>query len=82
MSETGPDDLIRLANQQMPFGKFKGRCLVDVPEEYLLWFSKRGFPAGKLGELMGLMLEIRVNGLEHLVRPLKHQGNRFEDRGA
>jgi uncharacterized protein (DUF3820 family) len=67
-------DLIRLANQQMPFGRFKGQCLVDLPEEYLLWFSKQGFPNGKLGELMELMLEIRVNGLEHVIRPLKKAG--------
>ena len=64
-------DLVKIANQQMPFGRFKGRALIDLPEEYLLWFVDRGFPAGKLGELMQLTLEIKINGLEKLIYPLK-----------
>ncbi len=63
--------LIKLANQSMPFGKYQGRVLIDLPEEYLLWFAKQGFPRGELGLLMQLALEIRVEGLETLVRPLK-----------
>jgi uncharacterized protein (DUF3820 family) len=65
------EDLIRIANQPMPFGKYKGRVLVDLPEEYLLWFTKRGFPDGQLGELMKLTLEIKINGLESLMEPLR-----------
>ena len=64
-------DLIRIANYQMPFGRFKGTALIELPEEYLLWFVDRGFPAGKLGELMQVTLEIKINGLEKLVYPLR-----------
>ena len=64
-------DLVKIANQQMPFGKYGGRRLIDLPEEYLLWFAEKGFPKGKLGELMGITLEIKINGLEHLIDPLK-----------
>ena len=64
-------DLVRIGNQTMPFGRFKGRALIDLPEEYLLWFVDRGFPAGQLGELMQLTLEIKINGLEKLIYPLK-----------
>lgn len=63
-------DLLKLANQTMPFGKFKGTALIRLPEEYLLWFVDRGFPSGKLGELMQLTLEIKINGLEKMIYPL------------
>lgn len=66
-------DLVKIANTQMPFGRFKGRNLIDLPEEYLLWFVDRGFPNGKLGELMQLTLEIKINGLESLIQPLKNE---------
>lgn len=66
-------DLIQLANMPMPFGKYKGKVLIDLPEEYLLWFAKEGFPDGKLGELLQLALEIRKGGLEKLIKPLKGQ---------
>lgn len=66
------EQLIEIANTVMPFGKYKGRMLIDLPEEYLLWFSRKGeFPAGHLGELMALTLLIKVEGLDNLVRPLK-----------
>jgi hypothetical protein len=64
-------DLLALANEYMPFGKYQGRILIDVPEEYLLWFAKKGFPQGKLGQLLALALEIKINGLEGLIEPLK-----------
>jgi uncharacterized protein len=67
------EDLIKLANMQMPFGKYKGKVLIDLPEEYLLWFDKEGFPEGKLGELLQLALEIRKGGLERLIKPLRGQ---------
>ena len=64
-------DLVKLATQTMPFGKYQGRLLIDLPEPYLLWFADKGFPQGRLGELMQLALEIKINGLEHLIEPLK-----------
>jgi len=64
--------LVEIANTVMPFGKYKGRVLIDVPEEYLLWFARKDeFPAGKLGDLMQLTLVIKSEGLEGLVKPLK-----------
>lgn len=65
------DDLTELANARMPFGKYKDRFLIDLPDTYLVWFSRQGFPEGKLGRLLASALEIKVNGLESLVRPLR-----------
>ena len=65
------EDLISIAKTPMPFGKYKGRLLIDLPEPYLLWFANKGFPEGKLGQLMALTLEIKVNGLTDLIVPLK-----------
>lgn len=66
------EQLIEIANTEMPFGKYKGRCLIDVPEEYLLWFARKDeFPAGRLGELMAITLLIKTEGLTQLVQPLK-----------
>ena len=66
--------LVEIANTAMPFGKYKGRAIIDLPEEYLLWFARKNeFPAGKLGELMELTLAIKIEGLEGLVKPLKRQ---------
>ncbi|MBK4715536.1 MULTISPECIES: DUF3820 family protein [Tenebrionibacter/Tenebrionicola group] len=66
------EQLVEIANSIMPFGKYQGRALIDLPEEYLLWFSRKGeFPKGKLGELMALTLLIKTEGLEQLVKPLK-----------
>jgi uncharacterized protein (DUF3820 family) len=64
-------DLVSLANMPMPFGKYNGRVIIDLPEEYLLWFAGKGFPAGKLGLLMGLALEIKTNGMEKIIDPLR-----------
>ena len=65
------EDLLKLANMPMPFGKHKGKVLIDLPEEYLLWFAKKGFPEGNLGRLLQLALEIRINGMEKVLQPLK-----------
>lgn len=62
--------LIELANYKMPYGKYKGRYLVDLPEPYLVWFRQKGFPDGKLGRLLQEMHEIKINELEGLIRPL------------
>ncbi|AJI95878.1 DUF3820 family protein [Yersinia ruckeri] len=66
------ESLIEIANTRMPFGKYQGRRLIDLPEEYLLWFARKGeFPPGKLGMLMALTMTIKMEGLEGLVKPLK-----------
>ncbi|MGZ3864708.1 MAG: DUF3820 family protein [Bacteroidia bacterium] len=66
-----PEFLLQLVKMQMPFGKYKGRLLCDLPVHYLEWFGRKGFPEGKLGALLQTMLEIKSNGLEHLLVPLK-----------
>ncbi|MCQ3829346.1 DUF3820 family protein [Microbulbifer elongatus] len=66
-------DLVDIARTEMPFGKYAGRVLIDLPEEYLLWFARKAFPEGRLGHLMALTLEIKIEGLEGLVKPLKKQ---------
>ena len=63
--------LLELVRAQMPFGKYKGRRVVELPEDYLLWFKQKGFPKGKLGEQLALAFEIRSNGLEYLLKPLR-----------
>ena len=70
MEKSQNQQLVELANMKMPFGKFQGRYLVDLPEHYVVWYHSKGFPAGKLGEQLAIIYEIKVNGLEHLLRPL------------
>lgn len=64
-------DLTQLIEVKMPFGKYKGTPIYALPEAYLLWFHRKGFPKGKIGTLLALMYEIRLNGLEYLLKPLK-----------
>ena len=63
--------LLQLVKMEMPFGKYKGTLLCDIPVFYLEWFQRKGFPQGKLGMLLQTMYEIRLNGLEGLLEPLK-----------
>lgn len=65
------NELEKLATTRMPFGKYQGVVLIDLPETYVVWFHTKGLPEGQLGQLLGLLYEIKLNGLEHLVRPLK-----------
>lgn len=65
------DDLKKLVTTEMPFGKYKGRLIADLPGHYLNWFAKEGFPKGDLGRLLALMQEIDHNGLKPLLDPLK-----------
>ncbi|GAA4452817.1 DUF3820 family protein [Rurimicrobium arvi] len=63
-------DLVRM---RMPYGKYKDRILCDLPVSYLEWFARKGFPAGKLGTLLQTLYEIKLNGLEYLLQPLKQK---------
>ncbi len=63
--------LVKLANTKMPYGKYKGTYLINLPEHYIVWYYNKGFPKSKLGEMMYLSYEIQLNGLEYLVRKLK-----------
>ncbi|MBB6499574.1 DUF3820 family protein [Pedobacter cryoconitis] len=68
-----PQILNELVTFKMPFGKYKDKKICDLPESYLIWFNNQGLPPGKLGELIGTMYEIRLNGLEYLLKPLKNK---------
>ncbi|MBD1420796.1 DUF3820 family protein [Sphingobacterium chuzhouense] len=65
-----PEILIELANTKMPFGKYQGWLLCNLPEPYLNWFHQKGFPKGKLGMQLATLYEIKLNGLEYLLKPL------------
>lgn len=64
------EDLLDAINQTMPFGKYKGRKLLELPEPYLVWFHGQGFPDSKLGRQLALMHEVKVNGLEGMLEQL------------
>jgi uncharacterized protein len=63
--------LSKLARTRMPFGRYAGRLLVDLPEPYVVWFRQKGLPDGELGTMLALMYEIKANGLEYLFDPLR-----------
>ncbi|MFG6138034.1 MULTISPECIES: DUF3820 family protein [Halomonas] len=69
-----PEDLQRLVTQRMPFGKYEGTLIADLPGPYLAWFAREGFPAGQIGQLLQLMHEIDHNGLGELLEPLRQRG--------
>ncbi|MBC7865461.1 MAG: DUF3820 family protein [Bacteroidia bacterium] len=66
-----PQILMQLVTTKMPFGKYKGTLLCDIPVFYLEWFNRKGFPKGSLGMLLSTIYEIKLNGLEELIAPLK-----------
>jgi len=63
-----------LVTRKMPYGKYKGRLIADLPGHYLGWFAREGFPAGELGRLIALMYELDHNALRHLLDPLREDG--------
>jgi uncharacterized protein (DUF3820 family) len=66
-----PEDLVLLVTRTMPFGKYKGRIIADLPGDYLRWFAREGVPKGEIGQLLVLMNEIDHNGLSDLLKPLR-----------
>jgi len=72
-TEALSEEVLAAARMEMPFGRFKGTRLIDLPEPYVVWFKGEGFPAGKLGRQLALIYEIKANGLEKLIRPLLAQ---------
>jgi len=65
------DDLLLLVTRAMPYGKYQGRLIADLPGDYLNWFARTGFPKGEIGRLLALMHEIDHNGLSDLLKPLR-----------
>ena len=63
-------ELIELANTSMPYGKYQGKLLIELPENYIVWYKSKGFPQGKLGSQLAQIYEIKLNGLEKLIYPL------------
>jgi len=68
-----PEDLQKLVTFTMPYGKYKGRLIADLPGNYLNWFAREGFPRGEIGRLLALMQEIDHNGLSDLLTPLRER---------
>ncbi|WP_111706582.1 DUF3820 family protein [Lutibacter citreus] len=71
MENNQQHELEKLANTKMPYGKYKGTFLIELPEHYIVWYNNKGFPKGKLGDMLRLVYEIQLNGLEDLVRKLR-----------
>ncbi|WP_374518477.1 DUF3820 family protein [Undibacterium squillarum] len=74
-SQQRQHDLLRLTSMRMPYGKYKGRVLADLPGHYLGWFAREGFPTGELGRLLALMYEIDHNDLRGLLLPVRQSGD-------
>jgi len=68
-----PQMLVDLVSMRMPFGKYKNRVLCDLPEPYLVWFHRKGFPPGNIGVLLSALYEIKLNGLEYLLKPIRNK---------
>ena len=65
--------LIDLAKMRMPFGKYKGTFLIDLPEHYVVWYHNKGFPNGKIGQMLALVYELQLNGLEEMIRDIRRR---------
>jgi len=68
--DQNPEDLLKLVHNKMPYGRYAGMPLIHLPEPYVVWYYGKGLPHGELGRLLGLLYEIKVNGLEYLFKPL------------
>jgi len=73
MLQPDKDFLIKLAHTKMPYGKYEGRYLIDLPEYYIIWYHNKGFPKGKLGDMLTQVYELKLNGLEYLIRDIKER---------
>jgi uncharacterized protein (DUF3820 family) len=73
--QTNPAHLLDLARARMPYGKYQGWRLIDLPERYVVWLAGQGFPPGKLGRQLQEVHEVKVNGLEYLFEPLRGVGS-------
>ena len=73
MLQPNKDFLIKLAHTKMPYGKYEGRYLIDLPEYYIVWCHNKGFPKGKLGDMLTQVYELKLNGLEYLIRDIKER---------
>ncbi len=73
------EDLMQLVTLKMPYGKYQGRLIADLPGHYLHWFAREGFPSGELGRLLHLMREIDHNGLSSLLTPLRTEASKYHD---
>ena len=71
LNGVSPQDLLLLLSREMPFGKYQGRLIADLPGYYLNWFARTGFPPGEIGRLLALMHEIDHNGLKEILQPLR-----------
>lgn len=71
--ENDQKQLIKLAHTKMPFGKYEGWHLIDLPEYYVVWYNNKGFSKGELGQQLQLVYELKLNGLEDLIRNIKKQ---------
>ena len=67
--------LIELVTTRMPFGKYQGRTLCDLPKPYLAWFQRKGFPPGHIGQLLSVLYEIKLNGLEYLLQTIRNNNS-------
>lgn len=76
LSPLNPNLLTELTTVKMPFGRYKDRCLCDLPESYVIWFHRKGFPPGKVGALLSLLYEIQLNGLQYLLKPLEKRSKK------
>ena len=73
MIQPDKDFLIKLAHTKMPYGKYEGRYLIDLPEHYVVWYYSKGFPKGKLGDMLNQVYELKLNGLEYLIRDIQRK---------
>ena len=71
MSQEQQKLLVELAHTKMPFGKYEGRFIIDLPEHYIVWYYNKGFPKGKLGDQLQLVYELKLNGLEDMIRNIR-----------